>query len=330
MVFTPQDIQTLLYMLGVCGALMTLYCMYKINIGAKKYLITIINIGLFAMVSALVVAICRPLIQDPSLFTASIILPLLTCTTTFCFAYVAYKMYRNAQAQRKMKRDPFVLFADTDPHSTYDEKIKIIGGIVMGLGLIVLYGWITGSALLTRVLAWYPSMKPVTTVLFILLCVACLLLPYKNKRSALSNLVLGIIGISNITVGAIFSLADLTHNSLSVPVVQKIVYALEGISTTPGVPGYGALIVFILLGSALIVESLTLNKGSRIMLRIARISTCIGCIALIGYILDKPTLYYYITSVSAGMAIGTAVATILVSYAFTIQAKHTLQKEAHS
>jgi hypothetical protein len=73
-----------------------------------------------------------------------------------------------------------------------------------------------------------------------------------------------------------------------------------------GLPSTSTMVSFIFIALAGLIEPLAFNRGILYLASIGLIVTLIGAIALIGYSVNIPLLFYYIPGKSSAIAINTA------------------------
>ena len=83
-------------------------------------------------------------------------------------------------------------------------------------------------------------------------------------------------------------------------------------TVTPGRPSVPTMLNFILIASAGILTTLNPDNLRSKLKIIGVIVGLIGALAIIGYIIDVPILYYYIEGINSAVALNTAVLFVLL------------------
>ncbi len=83
-------------------------------------------------------------------------------------------------------------------------------------------------------------------------------------------------------------------------------------TTSPGRPSVGTMINFILIATAGILTMLNLTRLKVHFLRIGWVVSIIGAVAVAGYIIKMPILYYAVENFSTAMALHTSILFLLL------------------
>lgn len=163
--------------------------------------------------------------------------------------------------------------------------------IAILMGYLGLLGWLADVDELAAVctLHW-PSMKFATSVLSMLAGGSCL--AAKTHKSIEWAIGLAMVMVVASVCGAFAVGAPLNPSDDSIKTIR------------PGMPIWATLAAFFSVG----VMRLAVNDPKR--RRIAEGLIGVGVVALIGYTLNTPVLYYYVPGISTGMAITTAIAVL--------------------
>lgn len=158
-------------------------------------------------------------------------------------------------------------------------------------GWLGMLGWLTGwmglAAINTE--AW-PTMKLSTSMLCILGGIGCLTAKWHEGIEWATGLAIVMIIAS--VVGAFAVGGVIASGDTEVKTIH------------PGMPSWATLVAFFLLG----VMRLAVNDPNRY--RITTAMEAIGLLAIVGYAIKQPWMYYYLPSLSTGMALTTAIAVV--------------------
>jgi signal transduction histidine kinase len=184
------------------------------------------------------------------------------------------------------------------------------------VGLIVVTGWIFDIPALKSILPHQVTMKFSTAISFVF---SGIILYFVSKHCA------GKIGNGQIAIPVsglvvfLFMASLLATSIVGAPngVEQLFIQERDTVKTTlPGVPSIPTIISFLLIVVTGIV-SLNNSYKLRPIKYIGYTILAIGVVSLLGYLVDQPTLYYYIENVSTAMAIHTSVLFALIGYALS-------------
>ena len=191
---------------------------------------------------------------------------------------------------------------------------------VFGVGCSVIYGWHTGDEVLTRIRPWLVSMK-YPTALGLLPASLIVWLGFRKERAArdavlAQGLVLGMVLLTVVLPG----LSDIYPEDNEGRAIQTV---------EPGVPSLGTLIAFSYFAVAGISRAVVGLSRHFFPVVLLAAPTFLGCVALIGYALDRPGLYFYHEGTSTGMAIHTAASFVALGCATTLylMAEHRERRE---
>lgn len=194
------------------------------------------------------------------------------------------------------------------------------------VGVLVVFGWILKIELIKSILPHFVTMKFTTALCFVLAGTAAVLAskPFKHRRMC-ENVLLAMLSIS------------------SVFIVQDQIYAYAYkyvsfwdriyIDNSPvftyvsGRPSVGTLVLFLLLDLIEVTYILNLNSSTYIFRRLISGAVMVAAVvALIGYAIGEPSLYYYSKESSTAMAIHTAVLFLLLGSSHFV---NTYQSRSH-
>jgi uncharacterized membrane protein len=190
---------------------------------------------------------------------------------------------------------------------------KILSLMVMAAGVCVIVGWIGDIDVLKSLRPTWVSMKFTTAVAFVLSGITLYFIvravegEFDKAQVVLSITSLVII----LLMGILFFSAV-----MKVPTGIEDLFIKEPPNTVktiaPGLPSIPTMFTFILMGIAGIVILLNPDKYHLKLKVIGMAVTTIGALAVAGYGIDIPVLYYYIGGISSAMAFHTSVLFVLL------------------
>ncbi len=195
---------------------------------------------------------------------------------------------------------------------------RTMASAVVGAGVIVIAGWVFDLDWVRSVFPHFVTMKFTTALCFILSGVAALIVakPF-SQRSTSENVALAMLAFSTVFIvqdqlyAYVYNYKSFWDNIYSEfsPVFTAV----------PGRPSVGTLILFLLIDLIELTYILNLNHNTYQARRlISGTVMTASLIALIGYLIDEPILYYYSEDRSTAMAIHTAVLFLVLGAAHFI------------
>lgn len=180
--------------------------------------------------------------------------------------------------------------------------------LIFSVGLLVLIGWVFGIGFLVSLHPDFVSMKPITAFLFMLSSIMTWGLKWKRTRY------LDIV-ISACAFGILFHVLTLLYLHLTGhSFLFQEIFQLEAQGTpftiSPNEPSIMTTISFALIGCIGVLALFDLNSRTKYF---ALIVSTIGWVALLGYILHMPILYYA-TAKTTAMALPTAILFVLLGH----------------
>lgn len=197
--------------------------------------------------------------------------------------------------------------------STNNFLPKFLAIIIMTVAVLVMIGWLFDLTLLKSIIIGWVEMKFITALLFfvsgIILFFASLPPTNKNRNIVLffcsAFILFCLIFLALIYVGV-----DTGIGTLFVAENKNAIKTV-----TPGYPSTGTMIAFLLVviyGCMIASDKINIFKFRLISF----IIIMIGEMAIFGYVINVPLLYYYIDKVSNAIAINTAFLLILIGVGF--------------
>jgi hypothetical protein len=203
---------------------------------------------------------------------------------------------------------------------TPEKKGKIAKGlslVVIIAGFMVIIGWLFDIGILKSIMPGWVSMKFDTAIAFVLSGITLyFIVRAMEGEFDKAQVVLSITSfIIILLIGTMFFSAVLNiHTGVEEVFVKETTGAVK--TVTPGRPSLPTMLNFILIAAAGILT--TLNPGNlRSKLKIIGVIVgLIGAMAVVGYIINAPNLYYYIEGVNSAIALHTAVLFIVLGIGF--------------
>lgn len=173
----------------------------------------------------------------------------------------------------------------------------LLSGIAV-INLLVLVGWVFGVTELTFVNEKWAYTKPITSISFLVLCFALLLIINSDRA------------FTKIIKGCSLASVLLISTSLLSYLITENPFALSGgnsaFTVHAGVPSIMTCVCFFVISYyGFFFDSQTLKK-SKLVNSLGLFQIWVGSVALLGYLFNAPAFYYYYPSVSAAMSIITA------------------------
>lgn len=183
----------------------------------------------------------------------------------------------------------------------------------MLLGFMVMIGWIFDIAVLKSILPVWVTMKFSTALSF---CMSgfILFMIEKSQRGSGSFVQ---VALTMMVLGLFLLMGNLLASSIlgiRTGIEDLFVKEAEGAvkTTTPGRPSVGTMVNFILMAVAGIVTIIDQDKLKPKRLHIGWVVGSLGRLAVVGYIINQPLLYYTLEGVSTAMAAHTAILFVLL------------------
>lgn len=190
---------------------------------------------------------------------------------------------------------------------------KILAGVVSAAGVAVMLGWIFDIGILKSILPAWISMKFDTAIAFILSGITLyFIILAADGEFDKAQVVLSITSlIIMLLMGVLFfsAILGIQTGTEDLFVREKMVAPK---TIVPGRPSIPTMVNFILIAAA---GGFSTFHSEKVRLRlkvIGLIVGVIGTIAIVGYIIDAPLMYYYVEGVNSAMACHTAVLFVLL------------------
>lgn len=202
---------------------------------------------------------------------------------------------------------------------------RILSIIVIIGGAIVMAGWILDIEVLKSILPMWVTMKFSTALSFFLSGITLYFVTsFFEKRADLVQIALSLTTLMILLLMA--TLLVSTFLDVRTGVEDLFVRETEDAvkTTTPGRPSVGTMINFILVAIAGILTLFDMKKLGQKIYVIGSIILVIGSLAVLGYVLSMPFLYYTVEGFSTAMALHTAILFIITGAGFSLFRKRTV------
>lgn len=202
--------------------------------------------------------------------------------------------------------------------------VTLLAIIVTLGGAIVMMGWIMDIQILKNILPIWVTMKFITAFSFFF---SGIILYFVSNttisiQTDLSQMILGfaIIVILLLMTTLLFSsVLNIRSGVEDFFIVENI----EAIQTlTPGRPSIGTMLNFVLVAAIGLITMNDLKKRRKITLVLGLTIIMTSIIAVLGYLLSIPFMYYLIEGTSTAMAFHTAILFLIVGFGFILNEKN--------
>jgi len=191
--------------------------------------------------------------------------------------------------------------------------IKILGMIVILAGITVMAGWIFDIEILKSILPMWVTMKFTTALSFFLSGILLVSIAQSlEKRTGFAQVFLAVTTLCILLLMLMLLMSVIL--GVRTGIEDIFVKETEGAvkTTTPGRPSLGTMVNFILIAAGGIMTLVDVGKLKEKLRIIGIVITLIGSVAIAGYVLNQPILYYSIENVSTAMAVHTAILFVLI------------------
>ena len=189
---------------------------------------------------------------------------------------------------------------------------KLLAFVVIIAGIAVMVGWILNIGILKSILPYWTTMKFSTAICFVAsgIMIYSIVLALDGKLDQAQIIIPATVLIVVLTMGIFFFSAI-----LNIRTGVEDIFIKEGPraikSMTSGRPAVSTTMNFILISIAGMFTLIDAKNLRSRLKTIGLIVALIGAVAVIGYILNAPILYYFIKGLSTAMACNTAILFVL-------------------
>ncbi len=204
--------------------------------------------------------------------------------------------------------------------------VNILSFIVIIGGVIVMIGWFLDIEILKSILPIWVTMKFSTALSFFLSGITLYFVNNTSeKRADFAQIVLSITILMILLLMATLLVSTFLNVRTGVEdlFVRETKEAVK--TTTPGRPSVGTMINFISVAFAGILILFDMKRLGQKIVVIGCIILIIGSIAVLGYVLSLPYLYYSVEGFSTAMALHTAFLFIIIGAGFILSGKERLK-----
>ncbi len=190
---------------------------------------------------------------------------------------------------------------------------KVLSLVVAIGGIAVMAGWIFDVSVLKNISPNWISMKFATAFCFLLSGISLyFIVRAQEGEGDLAQVGLCITSlIIVLLMGILFFSALLgIHTGAEDLFIRETKVAVK--TVVPGRPSLPTMVNFILMALAGLLTMLDVKRGRPKLKIIGLIIGAIGALAIIGYIINMPILYYYIDGVNSAIAVHTSVLFIVL------------------
>ena len=199
---------------------------------------------------------------------------------------------------------------------------KILSFIVIGVGCMVSMGWFLDIPLLKSILPHWVTMKFSTAAAFIASgAVLYYVVESQRGKKAVAQMVLPVAALLILLLMATLLMSVLLgiRTGIEDLFVKEEAGAVK--TTTPGRPSVGTMVDFILIGVTGLLAVFNPEGMKKALRWIGLVVAIVGGLAILGYIINAPVLYYTIAGFSTAMAMHTAILFTLIGIGFWLLGK---------
>ena len=205
----------------------------------------------------------------------------------------------------------------------YANITRIISVVAIIIGLVVMIGWFTDDDALKRLNPDWVTMKFSTATSFFASGIIIFLLnESRNKNSETAKIIIFaplIVVLFFMATLLISTISGTTTGVSSLFVKEDASAALHSVKA--GTPSVGTMVNFLLIIGAGFTYLLAHPKHRKYLSISGGVILALAIIALIGYAIDSPPLYYQVDGTSGAMALHTAIAFALLGISLILLAK---------
>lgn len=197
------------------------------------------------------------------------------------------------------------------------DRVKFAKKLSLIIGIIVMVGWLFNIQFLKSILPFFVTMK-FTTAMSFLASGIILYFAADSERKDVS-----IIGLPIATFILLLLMSTLLASVIfGINTGVENLFVKEGSdavhTTVPGRPSAGTMAGFILIGIVGLIGMNQIEEKRIVYKTIGGITGIIAIVALLGYVLNIPGLYYSIPGKSTAMAVHTAISFLILGAGFFV------------
>lgn len=192
---------------------------------------------------------------------------------------------------------------------------KVLSLVVTAGGILVIIGWIFDIGVLKSIIPAWVSMKFDTALSFILSGITLYFIARAVEGEFdKAQVVLSITSLIIILLMGLLLFSEI----LKINTGLEQLFVKDSVSSpmtvVPGRPSMLTMLNFVLIALAGILTTLSPHKSLSGLKFIGLIVAAIGAVAVIGYIINNPHMYYYVAGINSAIAFHTAVLFILLGF----------------
>ncbi len=196
---------------------------------------------------------------------------------------------------------------------------RILSLIVIIAGTVVMVGWIQDIDILKSILPIWVTMKFTTALCFLLSGYTLYVIAGStSKHTVLAQIALPLtVLLILLIMGTLLASSFLEIRTG----VEGLFIQEEGgaiMTSTPGKPSAGTMINFIVIALAGVFAMFKIKNLTGILKILGWIVTTLGTLAIVGYLFNKPLLYYTLEGWSSAMAFHTAILFCLLGLSLSL------------
>ena len=200
--------------------------------------------------------------------------------------------------------------------------VKLIAGFTFLTGVAVMLGWYFDIGILKSILPVWVTMKFTTALCFSLSGVTLFfMVRIIEGELDLSRLMLSLAAFTVLLIMLILLFSSL----LKIRTGMEDFFIKESSAvismTIPGQPSMGTIVNFILIAVGGLLVILNPQRRKKLLLTLGWVITLVALTAIVGYIINVPSLYYAFEDISNAMALHTSILFILFGFGFILLAK---------
>jgi hypothetical protein len=200
--------------------------------------------------------------------------------------------------------------------------VKSLALIVMVSGVFVMFGWFLDIDIIKSILEIWVTMKFTTALSFVMsgIILYAIVSFVENKRDiALLTLPISTLVIFLLMVTLLLSSFFGIRTGIEDLFVKESAEAIK--TTIPGRPSVGTMVNFIFMALSGIIVMVGVTNYRTYLSYIGWVIFAVGSVALGGYFVDAPILYYTLEGLSTAMAVHTAILFVILGLGLVILTK---------
>ena len=196
---------------------------------------------------------------------------------------------------------------------------KFCALVTGAVGILVIAGWIFDIGLLKSILPGWVTMKFSTAISFLSSAIVLYFIAkIKEKDTGAAIVAIPIAVLVMLIFMALLFLSNVTGLKIGIESLFIREKAGAAMTTSLGRPAFMTMINFILIALAGILSMFKNKNLDNGMFLIGCALIFTGGLAVAGYVLNFPLLYFYIKEFSTAMALHTAILFVMIGVSFTL------------